>query len=132
MPVRSCSAAAFEFLEKGGRPTLFAKKTVPAGERNRSPERKHVQRLAAAALEVLAELGDPVKKAADTIARHVNRWPGMAAPKLTGATVVAWRAQQRRSKSREFAALVRRTLDEADPRAAINGLLRSGPPGLFR
>jgi hypothetical protein len=125
-------AAAFAFLEKGGRPTLFAKKTVPARERDRSPERKHVQRLAAAALEVLAELGDPVKAAADTVARHVNRWPGMTAQELTGATVVAWRAQQRRSTSKEFAALVRKTLDEADPRATITGLLRSGPPGLFR
>ena len=125
-------AAAFAFLERGGRPTLFAKRTVPARERDRSPERKHVQRLAAAALEVLVKLGDPVKGAADTIARHVNRWPGMIAPKLTGATVVAWRAQQRRSKGKEFAALVRKTLDEADPRATITGLLRSGPPGLFR
>jgi len=44
-------------------------KTVPARERDRPPERKHVQRLAAAALEVLVELGDPVKEAADTIER---------------------------------------------------------------
>ena len=72
------------------------------------------------------------EEAADAIARHVNRWPGMIAPQLTGATVVAWRAQQRRSKSKEFAALVGKTLDEADPRATVTGLLRSGPPGLFR
>ena len=47
---------AFEYLEKGGTPTLFSKKTVPEKERERSPERKHLQRLAAMTLEVLVLL----------------------------------------------------------------------------
>src|SRR5262245_5837466 len=53
-------AEAFEELEKGGTPRLFSKKTALEKERERSPERKHIQRLAAMALEVLVTLGDPV------------------------------------------------------------------------
>jgi hypothetical protein len=45
-------AAAFEELAKGGKPTLFSKKTEQVRERARSPERKHIQMLAAMALEV--------------------------------------------------------------------------------
>jgi hypothetical protein len=41
-------AAAFEDLERGGKPRLFSKKTVPQKERERSPERKHVHVIAAA------------------------------------------------------------------------------------
>src|SRR5687768_9888623 len=45
-------AGAFEDLEKGGKPALFFKKTAAEKERLRSPERKHHQILAAAAVEV--------------------------------------------------------------------------------
>ena len=38
-------AAAFEELERGGKPRLFSKKSAPEKERERSPERKHVQEL---------------------------------------------------------------------------------------
>jgi hypothetical protein len=83
-------AAAFKELERGGKPKLFSKKSVREKERERSPERKHIQMLAAAALEVMVKLtprgasiwGDDASKreaAADVIARHVNKWPGMGA-----------------------------------------------------
>jgi hypothetical protein len=122
-------AAAFEALERGGKPRLFSKKTVADKERERSPERKHIQRLAAAALEVLVKLEDERDPAADGVARSVNRWPGMAAQDVTGATVIAWRKQQRRSRDREFEVIVEKTLAEPDPRSAIESLLRNGPPG---
>jgi hypothetical protein len=73
-------AAAFEELERGGKPRLFAKKSVPEKERERSPERKHIHALAATALEVLVRLAaresnvsdDNREKSANMIARHVN------------------------------------------------------------
>src|SRR4051794_22399977 len=46
-------AEAFNELERGGKPRLFLKKSVPEKERERSPERKHIHKLAAAALEVM-------------------------------------------------------------------------------
>jgi len=81
-------AAAFEDLARGGKPRLFLKKSTPEKERERSPERKHVHVLAAAALEVMIRLTprgasawdeDTTKRAnaADRIARYVNEWPGM-------------------------------------------------------
>jgi hypothetical protein len=124
-------AAAFEALEKGGKPTLFSKKTDPGKERARSPERKHVQMIAAAILDVLARLDDPVTTTADRVARHVNGWPGMQAQEVTGDTVVAWRKQLSRNKSKEYRILVEKTLAESDPRSVVEGLLHNGPPGLF-
>jgi hypothetical protein len=124
-------AAAFDALEKGGKPTLFSKKTDPDKERARSPERKRIQMIAAAILDVLARLDDPVTTAADRVARQVNGWPGMQAQEVTGATVVAWRKQLSRSKSKEYRILVEKTLAESDPRGVVEGLLRNGPPGLF-
>ena len=49
-------AAAFEDLARGGKPRLFSKKSTAEKERERSPERKHVHVLAAAALEVMVRL----------------------------------------------------------------------------
>jgi hypothetical protein len=98
-------AEAFAELERGGKPRLFAKKTIPEKERERSPERKHIQLLAAAALEVLIKLeprGQSNRNAvAAMIARHVNRWPGMGAQEVTGLTVIAWRNQHRSSRQSE-------------------------------
>jgi hypothetical protein len=76
-------AAAFEDLARGGKPRLFSKKSTAEKERERSPERKHVHVLAAAALEVMVRLTprgasawdeDTTKRtsAADRIARYVN------------------------------------------------------------
>src|SRR5205085_7370795 len=74
-------AEAFKELEHGGKPRLFAKRSAPQKERERSPERKHIHMLAAAALEVLVKLSprgsniwdDNTKKrdvAASRVARH--------------------------------------------------------------
>src|SRR6185436_13598001 len=64
-------AEAFGSLERGGTPSLFSKKTAPKKERSRSPERKHIQRLAATCLEVMYKLGDDLKASATIIARAV-------------------------------------------------------------
>jgi hypothetical protein len=139
-------AAAFEDLARGGKPRLFLKKSTPEKERERSPERKHVHVLAAAALEVMVRLTprgasawdeDTTKRAnaADRIARYVNEWPGMGVQHATGLTVIAWRNQQRKlSKDarKPFDLIVERIMGEPDPRKAVDQLLRSGPPGLFK
>lgn len=134
-------AAAFEELERGGKPKLFSKKSVPDKERERSPERKHIHMLAAAALEVLVKLEprstDTRKRdvAATKIARHVNRWPGMEAQEVTGQTIIAWRNQQRslsKTARKQFDTLVRKMLAEASPSKTVDQLLRSGPPGYWK
>jgi hypothetical protein len=139
-------AEAFKELDRGGKPRLFVKKSAPSKERERSPERKHIQMLAAAALEVFVKTTprsardwDENSKgkinAANMVARFVNKWPGMEAQQVTGRTVIAWRDQQRRlgePERRPFDTVVEKILGEADPRKTIEQLLRSGPPGLFK
>jgi hypothetical protein len=139
-------AAAFKDLERGGKPKLFSKKSAAEKERERSPERKHIHMLAAAALEVMVQLTprsssrwDDNKNKRDCdaaiIARHVTEWPGMAAQKMTGRTVINWRNQQRRlSKNarKPFDTVVEKILAEPNPRRTLDNLLRSGPPGYFK
>jgi hypothetical protein len=129
------TAAAFEDLARGGKPRLFLKKSTPEKERERSPERKHIQMLAAAALEVMIRLTprgarawdeNTTKRAnaADSIARYVNKWPGMGAQEVTGRTLIAWRDHQRKlSKTRkQFDVVVEKILAEQDPRKAVDQL----------
>jgi hypothetical protein len=139
-------AGAFEELERGGKPRLFSKKSVPEKERDRSPERRHIHMLAAAALEVMVRLTPRASKnwdndggnrdsAADMIARHVNKWPGMAAQEVTGRTVIAWRNQQRalgEGDRKAFDTLVEKIFAEPAPQQSLDRLLRSGPPGLWK
>jgi hypothetical protein len=139
-------AAAFAKLDRGAKPRLFSKKSVPEKERERSPERKHIHMLAAVALEVLLKLrlsgsniwGDDKSKrpgAADKVARHVNKWTGMGAQEVTGRTVIAWRNQQRKlddGDRKPFDTLVEKILAEPNPRQTLEGLLRKGPPGLWQ
>jgi hypothetical protein len=137
-------AAAFKELDRGGKPKLFSKKSAPAKERERSPERKHIHMLAAAALEVLVKLSppsrwaeDPKKRdsAANMIARRIYKWPGMQKQKVTGLTVIAWRNQQRalgENERRQFDAVVKEMLSQPDPRQTVDHLLSNGPPGLFQ
>jgi hypothetical protein len=139
-------AAAFEELERGGKPKLFSKKSAPDKERERSPERKHIHMLAAAALEVMVKLEPRSVKisdaetskrsaAADRIARHVTGWPGVEAQQVTGRTVIAWRNQQRslgKSARRPFDTVVAKILAEPNPRKAVDQLLQSGPPGHWK
>jgi hypothetical protein len=138
-------AIAFEDLERGGKPRLFSKKSTPEKERERSPERKHIQLLAAVALEVLLKLSprganiwddDKTKRdsAANRVARHVNKWPGMAAQQVTGLTVIAWRNRQRaQTRGRQrFDTLVEKILAEPNPQRTVDNLLRKGPPGYWK
>jgi hypothetical protein len=129
-------AVAFACLERGGTPALFAKKsTGRARARPRSPEIKHAQRLAAAALEVLVELKDERIIGANQVARHVSRWSGMAAQKITGTTVINWRNQQRGLSKKErqaFETVVKKILAEPDQRNAVERLLEHGPPGSWK
>ena len=125
-------AEAFEDRKKGGSPHLFSKKIVANKERSRSPERKHIQRLAAAFLEVLVELGERVDSAAKKVAQAVNDWPGMSEQTVTGKTVIAWRKQLRSDGDQKFRILVRETLKEADPGGTIKKWLQKGPPGLWQ
>jgi hypothetical protein len=127
-------AAAFEDLEKGGTPALFAKKTMPKKERGRSPERKHIHLLAAAALEVLISLRDERGVAAAHVARHINRWPGMGAQNVTAKTIAGWRDKQRRlpdGERRGFNTVVGEMKSAPDPRQVVDDLLRKGPPGYW-
>jgi hypothetical protein len=125
-------AEAFEVLEKGGKPRLFAKKTSADKERERSPERKVIYRLAAAALEVLVILGDELDVAAAVVARAVKKWPGMRKIDVKPISIVNWRKQARRPKNPDrevFETLVNAMLAEPEPRATVEILLKQGPPG---
>jgi hypothetical protein len=125
-------AEAFSELERGGTPRPFSKKTLPTKERDRSPERKVIHTLAAAALEVLIRLGEELSVAAGHVARSVNDWPGMSQQDVRDVTVVAWRKQHRKLTDRHhknFQAIVNATCADPDPRAAIEKLLKQGPPG---
>jgi hypothetical protein len=139
-------AAAFEELERGGKPKLFSKKSAPNRERERSPERRQIHMLAAAALEMMVKLEPRSIKISDAetskreaaaarIARHVNRWPGMGAQQVNGGTIIAWRNHQRgliKSDRKPFDTVVAKILAEPNPRKTVDLLLRSGPPGLFK
>ena len=137
---------SFQELERGGKPRLFAKKSVPEKERERSPERKHIHMLAAAILEVQMRLTPRKSRiwaedtstrdsAANKIARHVNKWKGMGAQEVTGSTVIAWRNQQRslsQGKRKQFDTVVAKILDEPNPHETVERLLRNGPPGFWK
>jgi hypothetical protein len=139
-------AAAFQDLERGGNPRLFSKKSAPDKERERSSERKHIHMLVAAALEATLRLtprgsniwDDDKRKrdsAANMIARHVNKWPGMRAQRVTGHTVITWRNKQRAlsgAARKPFDTLVEQILAEPNPRQTVDRLLRSGPPGFWQ
>jgi hypothetical protein len=139
-------AMAFEDLERGGKPRLFSKKSVAPKERERSPERRHIHMLAAAALEVLVKLSSDTSRlwaddaqkrtsAANKVARHVNKWPGMGRQRVTARTVIGWRNQQRslsEDARKPFERVVEKILAEPTPQKTVEKLLRSGPPGLFK
>jgi hypothetical protein len=139
-------AATFEELERGGKPKLFSKKSAPDRERERSPERRHIHMLAAAALEVMVKLEPRSIKISDAetskrdaaaarIARHVNRWPGMGAQQVTDRTIIAWRNRQRslgKSARKPFDTVVAKMIAEPNPRKTVDQLLRSGPLGHWK
>jgi hypothetical protein len=128
-------AEAFKELDRGGKPRLFSKKSVPEKQKERSPERKHMQMLTAVALEVLVRLGEERSIAADKIARHVHEWPGMRAQMIKGLTVIAWRRVYRKSteeRRKLFDKITGEILAQSDPAKVVSDLLRNGPPGMFQ
>jgi len=123
---------SFADLERGLDPPLFSKSVEPK-ERERTSQRKHLQMLAAVAMEVLMELGTRRKDAAEQVAGAVQKWPSFGAQEITGTTVHNWRNQVRRKRdlrNRQFHELRDHILGQADPGAEIRALLRHGPPGV--
>jgi hypothetical protein len=122
---------SFEDLEGGLDPPLFSQ-NPDLRERERSSRRKHLQMLAAAAMEVLMALGTGSKDAATQVAEAVEKWPALRAQEITSTTVRNWRDQIRRKedpRNRQFLALCEHLLEKPDPRSAIRALLQH-PPGV--
>ncbi len=122
---------SFNDLEAGLDPPLFSK-DVKLRERERSSQRKHLQMLAAVAMEVQVELGIQLKDAARQVAAAVQNWPAFGAQKVTGTTVRNWRDQVRRQsdpRNCQFQKLRDHLLARPDPPTEIKMLLRH-PPGV--
>ncbi len=117
-------------LQKGIVPELFSIKKIDL-ERSRSSRKKHIRTSAAVWLEVLIELGEPRQRAAELVARHVNKWSGLGRQKITSTTVINWRNRERALEALErwpFEAFRDGVLDEPDPRKFVEDLLKEGPP----
>jgi hypothetical protein len=102
-------------------------------ERSRSRQTAHLHRFASVLLEVLVGNGEPLKSAADRVARHVARWPGIGAQKITGKTIQNWRDWQRRNlgpQRAKFDAL--RTVILGLDKREVDRLLKDGPPGIAK
>jgi len=124
--------ASLKDLEEGLDPPLFSK-DLKLRERERSSQRKHLQMLAAVAMDVLMELGTGRKDAAAQVARAIQKWPSFGAQEIAETTVRNWRDQVRRKRdplNRQFQQLRDHILGQADPGAEIQELLRHGPPGV--
>ena len=124
--------ASFVDLERGLDPPLFSK-DVKLRERERSSQRKHLQMLAAVAMDVLMERGMGREDAASEVARAVQKWTSLGAQEIKGTTVRNWRDQVRRKRdprNHQFQQLRDHILGQADPGAEIKALLRHGPPGV--
>jgi hypothetical protein len=120
-------AGSLDSVDRGATPPLFSYGAIKATERSRSPERKHIQTLAAMALEVLTIYGsDPESQsfAAKRIARAVKGWPHMGSQRVTATTVINWRKHLKRSKNQKLEKLVSVTLATPHPLATIADLLR--------
>jgi hypothetical protein len=83
---------SFNDLEQGLDPPLFSKNLKPR-ERERSSQRKHLQMVAAVAMEVLMALGQD--DAAQQVAVAVQKWPAFQAQTITSTTIRNWRDQVR-------------------------------------
>ena len=124
--------ASFKDLERGLHPPLFSK-NVELGERERSSQRKHLQMLAAVAMDVLMERGMGREDAAIEVARAVQKWTSFGAQEIKGTTVRNWRDQVRRKRdprNHQFQQLRGGILEQAAPEAEARKLLRLGPPGV--
>ena len=123
--------ASFADLERGLDPPLFSN-NVKLRERERSSQRKHLQMLAAVALDVLMELGARLEHAALQVALGVQKWPAFGTQTITGKTVCSWRDKvrtQTHPNNRQFQQLRDHILGQPDPKAEIRKLLNA-PPGV--
>jgi hypothetical protein len=120
---------SFIDLDRGVNPPLFSRNR-DLRERDRSSQRKHVQMVAAAAMEVLMKLGTGSKDAAKQVAEAVEKWPSLRAQEITSTTVRNWRDQVRRTedpRNRHFLELCEHILGRPDPRSEIRALLQHLP-----
>lgn len=121
---------SFNDLEQGLDPPLFSTRLKPR-ERERSSQRKHVQMVAAVAMEVLMALGQD--DAAQQVAAAVQKWPAFRAQTITSTTIRNWRDQVRSltdGRNRQFQQLRDHILGQLSPIGEVRKLLRDGPPGV--
>lgn len=119
-------------LEKGTANPIIAPESGN-GRRSRSTLKKHAIVVAAACLEALVELGDPLDEAASRVARYLSEWRGMGDQPVTATTVKNWRNQQRglpADERKTFDLMRKDLLTCGDARGEIEGLLHKGPPGI--
>jgi hypothetical protein len=122
---------SFADLERGLDPPLFSKNVKPR-ERERSSQRKHLQMLAAVAMDVLMELGVHLEDAARQVSKAIQKWPAFCAQKIAGTTIRHWRDQVRTpadQRNPQFQQLRDHILRQPEPKAEIRKLLNH-PPGV--
>jgi hypothetical protein len=123
--------AAMLDLQKGrGNPILMTEASDTP--RPRSQLKKHMIVTAAACLEALVELNDPLEIAASRVARQASKWPGIGT-KITANTIKNWRDSQRSSavdERKSFELISKDLLTRLNPREAVEKLLQDGPPGI--
>jgi hypothetical protein len=123
---------SFIDLENGLDPPLFSN-NIKVRERERSSQRKHLQMLAAVALEVLMELGAPREDSSEEVARAIQKWAPFRSQKITKTTIRNWRDQVKKEsdpRNGQFRQLRGHLLGQTSPEAEIRKLLRQGPPGV--
>jgi hypothetical protein len=126
-------AQSLDDLKRGLNPPLFSRQ-IEARERDRSSERKHVQMLAGAAMEVLIRRGRTSPDAGRRVARAIQKWPSFRAQEVTWTTVRNWRSQVRRDtdpRYGQFRELCEFLLSRPNPEGEVEELLRK-PPGIPR
>jgi hypothetical protein len=123
---------SFNDLEQGLTPPLFSKNPKPR-ERERSSQRKHLQMIAAVAMEVLMAQEHSLEDASRQVAAAVQNWPAFRAQTIRSTTIRSWREHVHAStdgRFPQFQQLRDHILGQPSPMAAVRELLRHGPPGV--